>query len=371
MPLASPADHVTAPGMTTPLARLLTAAIAASGPMPISRYMAECLGHPRLGYYITRDPLGARGDFTTSPEISQIFGELIGLWFADLWLRAGAPERLHLVEVGPGRGTLMADLQRATARVPGFAEAAEVHLVETSPVLRAEQAKRVPNANWHDSLSTLPDDAPLLLVGNEFLDALPIRQLVRTERGWRERMVGVADDRLVPTVGGAPVDPLVPERLRAAPVGSIVEIAPAALAVTSEIGQRLLDQGGAALLIDYGYEGPAVGDTFQAVKAHGFVDPFAEPGEADLTAQVDFAAVAAAARAAGARVHGPVDQGALLTALGIHERTAALLKRATPAQAEALRSGTERLTQPQAMGRLFKALGLTAPAWPNPAGFLS
>jgi SAM-dependent MidA family methyltransferase len=349
--------------MKSPLADRLAALIAATGPMPVQRWMAECLAH----YYATRDPLGRGGDFTTAPEISQVFGELIGLWCADLWLRAGAPDRFRLVELGPGRGTLMADLLRATARVPGFHAAAQVHLVETSPALRSEQAKRVRHAEWHPSLDDVPDDAPMLLVANEFFDALPIRQLVRTDRGWRERMVGHDGERFVALAGGVVLDALIPVALRAAPQGATVELAPAGESIAAAIADRLLRSGGAALIVDYGYTGPAIGDTLQAVRAHAHADPLADPGEADLTAHVDFGALARAA--AGVRAHGPVGQGALLRALGIEARVAALAARATPAQAEQLRSGAARLTDATAMGDLFRALALVAPDWPQPAGF--
>lgn len=347
----------------TPLGRRLAREIEATGPIPVQRYMAECLAH----YYTTRDPLGRAGDFTTAPEISQVFGELIGLCLADLWLRAGAAAPVRLVELGPGRGTLMADLWRATARVPGFHTAASVHLVETSATLRAEQAKRVPHATWHDRLDQVPDDAPLLIIANEFFDALPIRQLVRTEAGWREHMVGYADSGFFACAGPTALDPLVPPTLQGAPLGSIYELAPASTAIAAEIGARLDERGGAALIIDYGFSGPALGDTLQAVKAHAFADPFTEPGEVDLTAHVDFTALARAA--APARAYGPVGQGPFLTALGLHARTEALAARATPAQADLVRSGAERLSAADLMGSLFKVLALTGKAWPQPAGF--
>ncbi len=347
----------------TPLGERLAREIAATGPIPLARYMAECLAH----YYGSRDPLGRAGDFVTAPEVSQVFGELIGLWAAELWMRAGSPPKLRLVELGPGRGTLMADLWRAVTRVPGFHAAASVHLVETSPTLRRMQAAQVPQAVWHDRIDEVPDDAPLLLVANEFFDALPIRQFVRTEAGWRERMVAFADGRFFAAAGPLPADPLIPPSLVAAPPGSVVELAPAAGAVTAEIGARLAAHGGAALIVDYGYAGPATGDTLQAVQAHAFADPFAAPGEADLTAHVDFGALRIAARPATA--WGPIPQGALLTALGIEARTATLAARATSDQAALLRSGTARLTGDDAMGSLFKALALTGGDWPQPAGF--
>jgi NADH dehydrogenase [ubiquinone] 1 alpha subcomplex assembly factor 7 len=347
----------------TPLGKRLAREIEATGPMPIARYMAECLAH----YYAARDPLGRGGDFTTAPEISQVFGELIGAWIADLWLRAGAPSRVRLVELGPGRGTLMADLWRATARAPGFHAAASVHLVETSPALREAQATRVPHAAWHARLEEVPDDAPLLLVANEFFDALPVRQLVNTPAGWRERMVGHEQGRFVDVAGPMPLDALVPSSLRSAPAGSVFELAPAGTAIATEIGARLDAHGGAALVIDYGHSGPATGDTLQAVKDHAFADPFSDPGEADLTTHVDFTAMRLAARPA--RAWGPIVQGEFLTALGIAARTEALAARAAREQAELLRSGTARLTRDDAMGSLFKALALTAAHWPQPAGF--
>jgi SAM-dependent MidA family methyltransferase len=280
-------------------------------------------------------------------------------------MRAGAPPCVRLVELGPGRGTLMADLLRAARRAPGFAPA--VHFVETSPMLRAEQAKRVPDARWHDRLEDVPDDAPLLLVANEFLDALPIRQFVRIEGGWRERAVALIDGRFVPLPGPTPVEALVPPAVLGAPVGTVVEACPAGEAVATEIAARLARHGGAALLIDYGYRSPATGETLQAVRAHAFADPFADPGEADLTAHVDFTAIARAAR--GVVVHGPIEQGAFLTALGLHPRSEALAARATAAQADLLRSGAHRLSAPDEMGSLFKALALTGPEWPIPAAF--
>lgn len=347
----------------TPLGQRLAREIAATGPMPVARYMAECLAH----YYATRDPLGRGGDFITAPEVSQVFGELIGLWAADLWIRTGSPAKLRLVELGPGRGTLMADLWRAVTRVPGFHAAATVHFVETSPTLRRAQAVQVPHAVWHDRIDEVPDDAPLLLVANEFFDALPIRQFVRTSTGWRERMVTFADGRFFAAAGPLRVDPLIPSSLVAAPPGSVVELAPTAGAIAAEVGARLAAHGGAALIVDYGHAGPATGDTLQAVKAHAFADPFADPGEADLTAHVDFSALRIAARPATA--WGPITQAALLAALGIEARTATLTARAAPAQAALLRSGTARLTGDDAMGSLFKALALTGGDWPQPAGF--
>ena len=346
----------------TPLARRLRARIAAEGPIPVAAWMAACLEH----YYGTRDPLGHGGDFITAPEISQVFGELLGLCLADAWQRAGSPSAVRLVELGPGRGTLMADLWRAVGAVPGFQTAATIHFVETSPALRIEQAQRVPMATWHARLDEVPEDAPLLLVANEFFDALPVRQLVRTADAWRERMVAVDGEALVFTTGGPPLDILVPLALQSAPLGSIHEQSPASTAIAAEIGVRLARHGGTALIVDYGYEGPALGDTLQAVRAHAYTDPLADAGEADLTGHVDFAALA---RAAKAIAHGPIGQGDFLSALGLHQRTERLAAKASPNQAHHLRTGAQRLSAPDGMGSLFRALALTGPGWPVPTGF--
>lgn len=349
--------------MSNALAAQLAREIAASGPIPVAQWMARALGDARHGYYTTRDPLGAAGDFTTAPEISQMFGELIGLWAADLWQRAGSPA-IRLVELGPGRGTLMADFWRATARVPGFHAASRLHLVETSPVLRAAQARMLPHADFHDSLAQVPDDAPLLLIANEFFDALPVRQLIRTATGWRERMVAHDGTRFVTGAGALPVDALVPPALANALQGAIYETSPAGQNIAAEIGARLAAHGGAALIIDYGYSCPATGDTLQAVHAHNYVDPFADPGDVDLTAHVDFAALAAAA---GVMALGPAAQGAWLTQIGIAVRADALKARADTSTRAQIDAALTRLTV--TMGTLFKVLALTGKGWPNPAGF--
>jgi NADH dehydrogenase [ubiquinone] 1 alpha subcomplex assembly factor 7 len=347
--------------MTEPaLAERLARAITLAGPIPLSQYM----GAANAQYYATRDPLGARGDFTTAPEISQMFGELIGLWLADMWDRAGRPP-VHYVELGPGRGTLAADALRAMAKA-GCTPT--VHFVETSPRLREEQAKQVPGAEWCLDLVGLPDDAPLLVVANEFFDALPIRQLVNSGESWRERLIACQDTLFLPVVGQNSFDSVIPHHLRSAPPGSIIETSPAGVAILRGLSQRILNQGGAALIIDYGYEGPAVGDTLQAVRDHAFANPFEQPGEADLTAHVDFTTLAEAARAEELHAFGPVDQGAFLRALGIDARTEALAN-ASPDRAEGVRADCERLTGDEAMGTLFKALALTHPDWPAPAGF--
>jgi NADH dehydrogenase [ubiquinone] 1 alpha subcomplex assembly factor 7 len=339
--------------------------IAATGPISIAQFMAESNAY----YYNTRDPLGGAGDFITAPEISQMFGELIGLWLADIWIRAGRPAPVHYVELGPGRGTLAHDALR-TARRYGLEPS--IHLVEASTALKAVQAKRFPRAQWHADLSTIPHDGPLLIVGNEFLDALPVRQLVRTSRGWRERMVGVEGHgeaaRLLPVVGDRPMDAAVPGHLTDAPDGAILETSPASAAVTYEICGRLATQGGAALLIDYGHAEPRLGSSLQAVRAHRRVDPFATPGAADLTAHVDFSALAAIAGAREVRHLGTTEQGRFLRALGIEARAQALAT-AAPQHEQAIASALERLTGEGQMGALFKVMGLAAPAWPDGAGF--
>ncbi|WP_343716609.1 SAM-dependent methyltransferase, partial [Inquilinus sp.] len=313
-------------------------------------------------------------DFIAAPEISQVFGELIGLWCADLWQRMGAPDPVLLVELGPGRGTLMQDALRAIGRAaPGFRAALRLHLVETSPTLRAAQAARLADAApiWLDRLADLTD-GPALVIANEFFDALPIRQWRRGAKGWHERLVGWDDaaGRLRWELSSR-ADPglaLIPDAVRGMPEGSIAEACPAGLSHAALLGQRLARQGGAALIVDYGPAESGPGDSFQAVRRHAFADPLDAPGEADLTAHVDFQALAKAAVQAGAEAHGPVAQGAFLEALGLHPR-AAQLKKAAPARAAEIDAAIERLAGPEQMGTLFKALALTAPGLGAPAGF--
>ncbi len=315
-------------------------------------------------YYATRDPLGVAGDFTTAPEISQMFGELIGLWCADLWQRAGSPA-CHYVELGPGRGTLAVDALRAMGTA-GLAP--NVHCVETSLVLRRMQAERLPGTIWHDDITTLPDDAPLLIVANEFFDALPIQQLVRSGNGWRQRMIACQDILFLPVTGKAVPDAIIPEGLRDAPAGSVLETAPAAVKVVRDLATRLVQQGGAALIVDYGYDGPALGETLQGVRAHGFANPFAAPGSIDLSAHVDFTTLGAAATVAGARVYGAVPQRDFLGQLGLAGRAAALAQ-LVPDRAAEIAAAHQRLTAPDAMGTLFRAMALTGKDWPVPGGF--
>ncbi len=342
----------------TPLATQLKAEIEASGPISVERYMTACAAH----YYATRDPFGDGGDFTTAPEISQMFGELIGAWLADIWQRAGSPERVNLVELGPGRGTLMADLLRAAATLPPFANALSVHFVETSPILRASQSRLVPDATFHDDLAGVTGGVPMLLVANEFFDALPIAQWVGTNDGWKTRVVNCQDDAFVFEDGDtAAIAP-------PCTVGAIVEHSPAAARIVKSIGERLAKDGGAALIIDYGYAEPATTETLQALAGHKPVHPLDTPGEADLTAHVNFTALATAARAGGAEPSKLTSQGAFLAALGITQRAEMLSRNIDPAKRHLVTSAMRRLIAPQAMGELFKVMALRSPDWPEPAG---
>ena len=338
--------------------------------MTIAEYMAEALGHPAHGYYASRDPFGAAGDFVTAPEISQMFGELVGLWCAEVWHAAGRPAPVALVELGPGRGTLMADALRAARVLPGFIETLRLYLVETSRMLRQSQATalaRAPLAEppvWLDRLADLPA-MPMLLIANEFFDALPIRQFQRTARGWHERLVdwdgAAARFRLVVSSRAEPSGWLVAPELASAPAGAVAEISPAALSLVADIGMRLKAGGLAALIVDYGYLGPTTGETWQAVRQHRYADPLAAPGTADLTAHVDFGALGLAARQAGAVVHGPLPQGEWLRRLGIEARADRLTATASSAQAATIAAALHRLTAPEQMGTLFKALAPGAP----------
>jgi NADH dehydrogenase [ubiquinone] 1 alpha subcomplex assembly factor 7 len=336
--------------------------IRATGPMPVARFMGES----NARYYASRDPLGTAGDFITAPEISQMFGEMIGLWCADLWVRAGRPDPVLYVELGPGRGTLARDALRTAGRL-GMEP--QVHLLEGSPVLAGLQREAVPAATIHENLDTLPDYAPLLLVANEFFDALPVRQLVRTQGGWRERVVALDEqDTFVLAAGEQPMDEAVPPERRQAEPGTIIETCPGAAAITSDIAARLTAQGGAALFIDYGHLAPRTGSTLQAVRDHQRVDPLATPGEADLTAHVDFVMLAETARAQGVAAAHTATQGAFLERLGITARANALAA-ASPDRRAQIAADHRRLCSPQEMGSLFKVLALTAPGWPEPGGF--
>ncbi len=344
-----------------------------SGPITLAHYMALALGDRRHGYYAgadATDPLGRAGDFVTAPEISQMFGELIGAWCADLWDRLGRPDPVRLVELGPGRGTLMADLLRAAAGIPAFRRAIELHLVEISPVLRRAQEAAVGAARpqWHETLATVPD-GPMVLVANELFDALPVHQFVATAAGWRERMVGLADDGRGLELRCAPGPTPALHALNAlGPVprpGAVAEVSLAALALAGDIARRVAAGPGVALIVDYAGDG---GGSLQGARGHRRHPPLEMAGEADVSARVDFAALARVARENGAVVYGPVGQSAFLEALGIRQR-AARLERSNPAAAEAIDAAVMRLTAPDRMGVLFQALALGAPGGPPPAGF--
>ena len=345
------------------------------GPISVARYMTLALAHPAQGYYPRRDPLGTAGDFVTAPEVSQLFGELIGLALVQHWLDLGRPGRGAVVELGPGRGTLMADALRAAKVVPEFGAAMTVHLVETSPALRERQAAALPGlpVHWHDELAGLPADRPLLVVANEFLDALPVRQFVRRSGRWHERLVGVDEDggfRFVVAPRATPFPQAVGGVDGELADGTLLELGPAREAVVEAIAARLVAQGGMALLIDYGSDAPIMtGDTFRAVSRHAAADPLIAPGEVDLSAHVDFRGIAARAADAGAVAYGPLGQGEFLGRLGIAQRLRRLLQNASPAQRTALESGCDRLVSLDAMGELFKVLALTAGGGPVPPGF--
>ncbi len=337
--------------------------IAESGPIPLAHYMALCLGDAEFGYYTQREPIGAAGDFVTAPEISQMFGELIGLWCAVTWRQLGAPAPVNLVELGPGRGTLMKDALRAIEAEPEFSAALTPHLVETGSRLREtqQQALAGTGAIWHNDLTTLPP-GPLLLLANEFFDALPAQQYEKCADGWCERQVTYSDDAFQAVLAEAPsaLD-------RAGEVGDVFELAPARTSYMADVAARLNTQGGAALIIDYGHVESANGDTLQAVRAHQAQSIYAEPGLADLTSHVDFEALCEAA--VGVQAHGPVTQASFLCRLGIEARAAALRRSATPEQAADIGSALQRLLNPQQMGQLFKVMAFSPLGSPPPAGF--
>lgn len=360
----------------TPLDAEIRARISRAGPMPVDEFMALCLYDPQHGYYSRRSPFGMAGDFITAPEISQMFGELVGLWGADVWQAMGRPHPVALIECGPGRGTMMRDVLRAARAVPDFLKAVRVHLVETSHRLRSQQRETLSAAgeiplHWHAGIDEVPA-IPSITVANEFFDALPVRQAERRPTGWHERMVTIdASDTLKLTIARDPLsDPGLtpPPAVATAPVGEIFEwrSRDAATAIA-----RRAAAGGAALIIDYGHVRSATGDTFQAVRSHRYATPLASPGLADLTAHVDFEALGDAAQAAGARVHGPVEQGTWLKRLGIEVRAAVLQAHATRAQRADIAAALHRLTGtgPDEMGALFKVIAFSAPEIRQLPGF--
>ena len=360
----------------SPLLEILRRRIARTGPISIAEYMALALGHPQYGYYMHRDPFGEAGDFVTAPEISQMFGELLGLWCVVLWEQMGCPVPVLLAELGPGRGTLLADALRAARTRPDFAASVRVHLVETSPFLKRRQQMTLAQidlglaAQWHQRLEDVPASQPLLLIANEFFDALPIRQYVRVDDGWQERKIGLKPDRSnLAFVLEKATEPDLPEGLGMIESGSVVETCAEAAALARTLGQRVTRCGGAALIIDYGHLQSGPGETLQSVRRHSFQDVLHRPGEGDLTAHVDFAALAAAARSAGARTYGPLAQGIFLARLGIGARAQALIAHSKGDQAAAITASFRRLVHPTQMGLMFKALAVANPDLPPPPGF--
>lgn len=355
----------------TPLGQRIRTMIADNGPISIEQYMGLCLADPAHGYYMTRDPIGADGDFTTAPEISQMFGEMIGVWLVNVWQAMGAPVLFHLVELGPGRGTLMTDILRTAKIAPDFLSAAQIHLVETSPVLRARQQQVLQpflgRAHWHDAFASVPE-GPLLVVANEFFDALPIRQWQRIGSQWFERMVSL--DTQGQLQSALHTEPDAKINLTAGE-NAVLERCLAGEKIMAALAARLAQHGGAALLIDYGHMHSGVGDTLQAIRRHAFADIFAEPGEADLTAHVDFARLKAIAEKNGVHTAGPVTQGVFLRGLGIEPRAHALAMRASEEQRADIRAALQRLTgvDDNGMGELFKVMAVTHPQLPPPPGF--
>lgn len=358
----------------SPLDELIRQRIRQHGPMDLGEYMGLCLSHPVHGYYMTRDPLGTDGDFTTAPEVSQMFGEMIGAWLADLWIKMGSPAAFILLECGPGRGTLMADALRATKNVPGFHAAAKLHLMEISPVLKEAQkrALAVYDPVWIDDVAQLPARLPVLLVANEFLDALPVRQLRREKGGWLERIVSIGPENTL-IAGEVEADPALVEELPAAirhgGEDGIFETSRVLNQFIRSVDILLKTQGGGALFLDYGHAHTAWGETVQAVRAHKFAGIFDTPGLCDLTAHVDFENIARLAGEDEVAVHGPVTQGAFLKNLGIEVRAARLMAGANPAQADSLRAGLARLIDTEQMGNLFKVIALCNDPSITPAGF--
>ena len=360
----------------SPLETEIRRRITLAGPMPVRQFMTLCLSHPVHGYYMTRDPLGRAGDFITSPEISQVFGELIGLWAAEVWHLMGQPENVRLIELGPGRGTMMLDVLRAAQVVPAFRHAIVIHLVEISPALQERQRQALGALDipmmWHQSFDEVPE-GPAIILANELFDALPVNQAIKQFNGWYERVVeldqhgelafGIANE-VIPLF-----DQLVPAGVRDAPVGTIYEWRADTLPLA--LGRRVVRQGGAALVIDYGHLRSAPGETLQAIGSHAFVSPLLDAGQVDLTAHVDFEAFAHAAESMGAHVHGPVEQATLLRNLGIEKRAATLAASAPTEKASEIDSAAKRLLGEgrTEMGKLFKAIGIAHPSLPGLPGF--
>ena len=360
----------------TPLEIEIRRRISVAGPMPVRQFMALCLSHTEHGYYMTRDPLGRDGDFITAPEVSQVFGELLGLWAASAWHRIGQPENVRLIEIGPGRGTMMLDVLRAAQVVPAFRSAIVLHFVEISPALRERQQQAMATLDvpvlWHENLDEVPD-GPAIVLANELFDALPVNQAIKQFNGWYERVVEIdGGGNLAFNISNEVIplfDQLVPESMRDAPIGAIYEWRADNLPLA--LSRRVVRQGGAALVIDYGHAESAPGDTLQAVGAHAFVNPLESPGEVDLTAHVDFEQLTLAAESMGARVSGPIEQSKFLRNLGIEKRAATLKSLAPRTKAAEIDSAMKRLLGEgrTEMGKLFKVMGIASPEVGSLPGF--
>jgi NADH dehydrogenase [ubiquinone] 1 alpha subcomplex assembly factor 7 len=365
----------------TPLETIIKETIrsrGADGYMDMAEYMGLCLGHPEHGYYMTRDPFGREGDFTTAPEISQMFGEMIGAWLADTWMKMGSPSSVVLLECGAGRGTLMADALRATKQVAGFHEAVQLHLMEISPVLKAAQKSALQgyDATWHSDAESLPTDSPLLILGNEFLDALPVRQFVFSDTGWLEKVIKIdVNDtiRLHEIKAGNGVEALIPPMLIPPKAGDHLEVSLELNDFVNKITNIVLKQGGNSLFIDYGFNHSVAGDTLQAVKNHGYCDVLETPGEVDLTAHVNFASLSQQIMEKNLTVHGPVSQGEFLKRLGIEVRADNLSRNATDKQRVEITTALKRLTGEKTkdgeMGALFKVIAFSSDPTTNLEGF--
>ena len=346
--------------------------IANEGALNIAQFMEACLTHPAYGYYITRDPIGRVGDFTTAPEISQMFGELIGCWAAAVWQELGKPKPLSWIELGPGHGTLTADAMRAIEQVSGMAKEISIHLVEASPLLRQRQQQILARwrPTWHTEIGTVPN-GPSIVIANEFFDALPILQFSRDQKKWRERLVTLDKNSALSFAWSPPTSaaPRHLELMAEVPNGEIVEISPCAIKLAKSLTHRLCNHGGIGLIIDYGHDAYVTGETLQAVRSHAYTSILEAPGEADLSAHVDFKQIAHAVKSAGGITYGPVAQGNFFVSLGIEARVERLSEKATPQQYANIKSAFERLTAPNAMGRLFKVMAVGKPGKLQLPGF--
>ncbi|WP_243457277.1 class I SAM-dependent methyltransferase [Parasphingorhabdus cellanae] len=343
-------------------AHILAEKIDRDGPIPLSEYM----GVANAAYYATKDPIGEDGDFVTAPEISQMFGELVGIWLSDLWMRKAKPDNSHYIELGPGRGTLASDALRTMAK---FGCKPQIHFVETSPALKTKQAALHNSAAWHKTIDSLPTDGPLMIVANEFFDALPVEQFISTQAGWRRQMVARERNKFIAIPGTTTIENQVLKSSAGLPAGTILESSPASVEILGDLSNRVAKQGGAILIIDYGYDHPGTGSTLQAVKNHLPISPFDSPGTSDLTAHVNFHSLGNIAKTRLLSVHGPTEQGQWLKTLGIDQR-AKKLAESRPDQAEEIRAAHHRLTHVEEMGRLFRVMAAISMDWPEPEGFV-